>query len=232
MIWTRLLKQDLQFQWRHGFYAAYVFVSLIYILLLRQLPAGWQERAAATFLFSDPAGLGFFFVGGIFLLERSEGLHGALFTAPVTVRAYLTAKALSLSLLSILAGLAIAYFGVRQVVHWPALLFGLGSGSVFFTLLGIGTAVRCHSVNQYLLVAISFSPLYAPILQTWDVLPDHFLWYLSPGRGILALLESAVLGRIVSPWAILSILGWLIVVVYWCEQRFRQHVLSEMGWEA
>ncbi len=230
MTWTRLFWQDLRFQWRHGFYGAYVLVSAIYIVFLRQLSGPWQELAGIAVLFSDPAGLGFFFVGGIFLLERGDSLHGALFTAPVTVRHYLLAKVGSLAVLSVAAGGAIVHWGLNITIAWLPLLLGLTLGSMLFTLLGIAAAVRCETVNQYMLVSLLFSPLFLPVAEVFGVAGGQWFWWLFPSKGMLLLLESGVKGQGV-PWlAVAASCIWLVLVSYWTATWFRRFVLEDAGW--
>ena len=48
--------------------------------------------APAFIIFTDPAALGFFFLGALMMLERSEGVRTALAVTPLSAADYLTAK--------------------------------------------------------------------------------------------------------------------------------------------
>jgi fluoroquinolone transport system permease protein len=78
--------QDIRFQFRYGFYFLYAVLTVIYIAAISLLPAAWVQNAVAIVLFSDPAALGFFFMGGILLLEKGERLHDALFVSLDNIR--------------------------------------------------------------------------------------------------------------------------------------------------
>ena len=54
----------------------------------RQLP----DWAAAFIIFTDPAALGFFFLGALMMLERSEGVRTALATTPLSLLDYLARR--------------------------------------------------------------------------------------------------------------------------------------------
>lgn len=66
------MSNDIRFQYRYGFYLLYLVVSIVYAGVLLAAPQSWRPLAAAVILFSDPAALGMFFMGGIVLFEKSE----------------------------------------------------------------------------------------------------------------------------------------------------------------
>ena len=94
------LKSDILYQWRYGFYFIYMFMTAVFVAVIRLLPEGWRQTALILTLLSDPVLLGFFFIGGILQLERGEGLLDALFLSPLRPSEYLISKALSLALIS------------------------------------------------------------------------------------------------------------------------------------
>ncbi|NQV49093.1 MAG: hypothetical protein HQ507_01245, partial [Candidatus Marinimicrobia bacterium] len=53
------LKQDIRFQFRHGFYYVYAILSVIYILVLRFLPDALVHPTMILILFTDVCALGF-----------------------------------------------------------------------------------------------------------------------------------------------------------------------------
>jgi fluoroquinolone transport system permease protein len=142
-------KFDVKFQFRHGFYYAYGFVSLLYVGLLRALPMEFRERITTLLITSDPAVLGMFFVGGMVLLERGQNIFESLFVTPLRVREYLVSKAISLTLLSVVTCFLIATLTFGLDYHGGLFFLGIVLTSVLFTLLGIGTAVRARSLNGF-----------------------------------------------------------------------------------
>ena len=69
------LKNDIRFQIKYGFYFLYAFFSLIYMAVLWIMPSEYKNMTASLIILTDPAMLGIFFIGGIWLLEKREGLH-------------------------------------------------------------------------------------------------------------------------------------------------------------
>jgi len=66
---------DVRYQFKYGFYFLYTAVSIVYISILVFIPESFLRPIAAIIILTDPAALGFFFIGGMVLLERGEGLH-------------------------------------------------------------------------------------------------------------------------------------------------------------
>jgi len=149
MRFFRLLFQDMRYQFTYGFYFLYLILSVLYICILLLVPDAIRRQAAALFIWSDPAALGFFFVGGIVLLEKGEGLLNYLWVTPVTPAEYVLAKTLSLSVISVLAGLTISAFGLGNGVNYPLLAVALLTGCSTFTLFGLAVGSRARSVNHY-----------------------------------------------------------------------------------
>jgi len=124
------IKADILFQYRHGFYTVYFLITVFYILLLRLLPTEPRTFLAPVLLFSDPAVLGFFFVGGLVLFERKQNLLEGFLVTPLRPGEYLLAKALSLSLISLATSLAIAWLGVGVPFNPLLLLAGVSLTSI------------------------------------------------------------------------------------------------------
>jgi len=67
---------DIRYQAKYGFYFLYAFITVVYSAILYFLPDQHKSIGASLILLTDPATLGFFFVGGIWLLEKDEGYTG------------------------------------------------------------------------------------------------------------------------------------------------------------
>ena len=68
----RLVRGDIHFQWKYGFYFIYFVLTVIYVFGITALPDNWKHNAAAIMIYSDPAAMGLFFMGAIVLLEKSH----------------------------------------------------------------------------------------------------------------------------------------------------------------
>jgi fluoroquinolone transport system permease protein len=156
-----LVRHDARLQYRYGLYAAYAVVASIYVGVLVAAGSTLPDWAAAFIVFTDPAALGFFFLGALMMLERSEGARTALTVAPVSVGDYLSAKMLTLTAVALIACFA--------------LLLAQGSGNVILLLsivtltsiqyigIGIPIALRFKTVSGYLMGSAGFlTPVIAP----------------------------------------------------------------------
>ncbi|WP_228552242.1 fluoroquinolone export ABC transporter permease subunit [Gracilibacillus salitolerans] len=216
---------DVRFQFRHGFYAAYALVSVIYIGLLLLVPASYVEQTSVLIIFTDPSVLGFFFVGGLVLLEKDQSIFNTLFVSPIRIHDYLISKVLSLTLLAMVSS-SIIFFVVHQHhVDYLPFLIAVMFCSIFFTLLGILLAARVDSVNMFLytspLIVIVF---YLPLLSFFNI-TDSVLFYLLPTQAVLVLLEGALDNLTVQDYiyAIAVFMPWLsfsYVLSYHSFQRF------------
>ena len=94
------LKNDIRFQIKYGFYFLYAFFSAVYIAVLLITPREYKSITASLIILTDPAMLGLFFMGGIWLLEKGEGLHGFWSVSPLRPVEYVWSKSVSLAVLS------------------------------------------------------------------------------------------------------------------------------------
>jgi fluoroquinolone transport system permease protein len=191
-----LVRHETRLLYRYGIYAAYAVVVAVYVGILLTAPDQLPDWAAAFIIFSDPAALGFFFLGALMMLERSEGTRVALATTPLSHMDYLWAKMLTLT------GLALVACGALFLAHGsgnPALLF-LTVALTSFQFIGIGVpiALRFRTVSGYLMGSAGFlTPVIAPaFLALLDPFP---LWLavipsVSQFRLMLIATDAAIAG--------------------------------------
>ena len=221
MKWFRVLFQDVRYQIQYGFYFLYAFISMIYIGILQLVPESARLDVASVIILSDPAMLGFFFIGGIWLLEKGEGLHQYWSVLPTKPLTYITAKMLSLALISTLSGFLIAGLSGLKSMNYLILGAVLPMGAGIFTLVGLTLATGARTVNHYLVLTIpaELSLLLPPSLLLCGL--DHSLLYVFPGtqlwEGIRwALGLTTVLSR---PFIVGGLLFWWAVALGWACRR-------------
>jgi len=161
------ISHDIKLQFKHGFYYAYLLISAVYIAVLQFLPADYREAANIALTFSDPSFLGFFFIGGLVLLEKGQNIHDSLFVTPLSASEYILSKTASLSVLSL---------GSSIFIHSSVFGYGTNSGlfacgvlctSFFFTMIGLGLAVRCETLNGFFfLSSLSTFVFVLPLFET------------------------------------------------------------------
>lgn len=146
--------QDVRFQFRHGFYFLYSIMIIFYIIIMGVLPDAWKGTATDIILLTDPAALGFFFIGGILLLEKGDRVLDALFVSPLRVWEYIMAKAISMGFISVIAGLIIAFIGTGPELNIPLIIPALLIGSVLFTFVGLAAGIKAKTVNQFMIITV------------------------------------------------------------------------------
>ena len=126
-----MVRWDVRLQRRYGLYAVYAVVTVAYALALQLVPEGFRADALVLVVFSDPVVLGFYFIAALVLFEKGDGVLDALVTSPLSTRVYLASKAISLTLLAVLASLVLAVATVGTGFDPAPLMVGVA-------LIGIG----------------------------------------------------------------------------------------------
>jgi fluoroquinolone transport system permease protein len=179
------LKNDMRYQAKYGFYFLYAFISAVYIAIIFFVPSEYKGTAASVIILSDPAMLGVFFIGGIWLLEKREGLHKLWRVSPLRPIEYIVSKAASLSLISTFAAVLIALIAFRGACKYILLSASVFVGSMIFTLIGLILATYARSVNQYMIIVtppaiILVTPAVLAAIgishPVFDMLPGTALW--------------------------------------------------------
>jgi len=220
------LKQDIRFQFRHGFYYVYAILSVIYVLVLRFLPVPLVHPTMVLILFTDVCALGFFFVGAIILLERGQNITESLFVTPLRLYEYLLSKLLSFLILSVLStGIIILGASIHmQNVVW--FCFGLIFSSGIYTLFGLVFAAKARNVNDYFVRSLGMGMLISLPIVAYLGLFDSPLFYLFPSKATLILLDALgqthTSGELV--YAGVSLLFWTLLFAFMAHRRFENHV--------
>jgi fluoroquinolone transport system permease protein len=227
-----LVSTDFKLQLRHGFYAAYAVVTLIYALGVGELAKIAEEpvlrAVAATLIYTDPSTLGAFFVGGLVLLEKQSGSLTAVFATPVRPGEYLLSKAVSLTALALATSLVVALATGLPLRPLP-LLVSVSATSVLFVLLGLAVAARVRTVNGYMLAVIPVAVVpMLPALRFLGV--ETGLLWLIPTQASIRLLEAALDGAALGGWEIAYAVAVLPVAcgaaAYWARGRFVRYLLG------
>lgn len=230
MRFLALLKHDIRFQFRQGLYHVYLVLTLLYIGALYLLPVEARQRAALFIIFLDPSVMGFFFIGGIIMLERGQDTLESLFVTPVRVAEYIAAKVITLTVIALIAGFAIMLALFGRAFNPLALFAGVTLTSIFFTLCGITIASLTTTVNGYLILAGVVTPIFfLPFLEYFGL--SSPLYYLFPTRGALNLLE-AMYGKTAGGellYAIITLPIFCLVAYIGAHKRFKKAILCRIG---
>lgn len=188
------IKSDIWFQFKQGFYFIYIIITIFYLIILSCLPENISRIGVPFIVFTDPSVLGLFFIGGIIMLEKLQGVIHLLVVTPIRINEYLLSKIISLSIISTLVGLVITLVSYKENVNWFVLILALLLTSCFFTLMGFLIGAGCHTINQYFVKMIPYMLLL--ILPCFSIIgfPYGYLLTTVPSTAALRLLLGTYYG--------------------------------------
>ncbi len=154
-----LFRKDILLQWRQGFWLVYFAISIIYIIILFNIPMENRMMVSLIMILSDTTMLGVIFIGALILLEKQQLVTHSLFITPLHPSHYIWSKTISLSLIaiamSILVYLPVLHFSMYTLL----LFFTIAFTAAIFVMFGIGIASKVETINQYFVItAISVTP--------------------------------------------------------------------------
>lgn len=153
-----LIKGDIRFQYKYGFYGVYVIILILYACILFAFPNDYREKAADIMIMTDPAAMGLFFMGAIFMLEKSQRVINSIAVSPVKVWEYILSKAISIGLISVLVSVVLEL--ISGAGNLLGVIIGTLLGSVIFTMLGLFVAIKVNSLNSFMICTVPFEILF------------------------------------------------------------------------
>lgn len=147
---TTLLALDARLQLRYGIYYAYAVAVAFYVVVLVWLGPFLPPQAVALIIYSDPAVLGFFFLGGLMMLEKAEAARSALAMTPVSAADYVWSKTLTLTAVAVVAVAIIGGLAPGKA-NWPVLTAATVLTSIQFIGIGVPIALKFRTVTGYLI---------------------------------------------------------------------------------
>ncbi|MTI60251.1 MAG: hypothetical protein FH762_09795 [Firmicutes bacterium] len=209
-LWANI-KGDIILQIKYGFYGVYVVLVLFYIFILKFLSIKLSTFLLPLIIFSDPALLGFYFIGGLILLEKDENTLDYLIVTPLRIREYLISKMVSLTVLGLLASVIIVIFSYGTIFNWLLLLSGIVLTSFFYVLIGFVAVARFNTVNDYIFSSVLYMILLNYPLFEYLGLYKSYFSYFSPAKASLLLIGGAF--TVVEVWQLIYAIAYLIVAI-------------------
>jgi fluoroquinolone transport system permease protein len=217
-LFLRLVLWDVRVQARERIYLFTVFTTAFFAAAVALMPANAPATVITAILFLDPAVVGMGFVGGLVLLERSQGTPPALAVTPASPADYVLAKLVTFLGLTIAGGLAILVFA-----HWSpssALLLrmtlALAATGVLGVLGGLVMVATANSLNHLIARAFPVSiVLYLPFLAHFGAVEGGLSWALfgiNPGHAMLRALLWAADPSAVTPAETLYAFGYMAII--------------------
>ena len=206
-----VIKGDMTFQWKYGFYALYFLMIIIYLVVFSFFKGDIKDTIVSICVYSDPAAMGMFFMGALILLEKSQRITNTIAISPVTTEEYILGKIMSIGIISEIVGIVLMI--QRSPVNYFLCAVGIFAGSVIFSLCGIIVGAKIQSLNQYIIWTLPFEIVgFVPvILYRIGFLWNNRLMLLHPGCAVMQLLEG---NTDMVLFSVISILVWS-VILFW-----------------
>lgn len=227
--WSSLLATEVRVQYRGGLYAAYAAMTAFFFTLLLLVPPELRPQTFELIVLLDPAFMGFFFAGGLVLLERDQGILALIVTHGQGFRSWWRAKAtavmvLAAAVVTILTLLAHGMGLVRMTAG--GILFiatGLFLSVPLFFSLGVVLAARYARILDYFIYSgIVMVPFMIPLVEVAGVSLGP-VGALSPVWGGMVLLTSIFEPARSAPeiaGAVASLLVWNVLAYRWARRAF------------
>lgn len=227
MRFLNTLKNDIRFQIKYGFYFLYAFFSAVYIAILIVTPMEYKKIVASLIILTDPAMLGIFFIGGIWLLEKGEGLHRVWSVSPLRPMEYILSKCISLAMLSTVSADMIVLLGMNGAADLMVLSLSVCAGAVVCNLIGLAVASYARSVNHYMMIVILPLILLSmpPVLTAFGI--THPLLEIFPGTALWHMIANAADPAENVNSGIWIILFWLLVSLIFTHKRIGAALQTE-----
>ncbi len=223
------LRLDVRLQARSKLYLIGAAVAVMLGLVGRFLVgAAHGAKAVPVLYLLGIGGTTYVFGAAMVLLEKSDGTLQALRASPLTSKAYLGSKLITLTSFALVEGLIVQLVGFYEVGFNPLPLFcGVACLGALNTLIGLGQVAPHDSIFSFLfpgalLIGVG---LQLPAFYVLQVGPDG-LWYLFPSQGPLLLMLAAFQPLSQAQWlyAIASSLAGLGLAALWAHVRFARHI--------
>jgi fluoroquinolone transport system permease protein len=220
---------DLTLQIRNGFYAATLFITVFWAVILLQAGALDLRWLLPPMVIGNLLIGTFFFIGALVLLEKGEGTLTAQVVTPLRVGEYLSAKLITLSSLALAETLIL----VPVIAGWRfdalLLIVGVSLAAVLYCLFGFVAVARYTAINEYLLPSGMYvTGLWLPLL-AYMAQWRPWLLYLHPLSAPLALVEAAF--GTTTPWQVVYGLAysalWIALLSIWSGRVFRRWLIEQ-----
>lgn len=225
------LRSDLRLQYRYGFYVVGVLVSAIMIGVLRWMPPDTARTLLPVFLFVNGIITTYFFVAGLVLYEKREGVLEALVVTPLRAREYLAVRVATLTGLATLETVGIVLLGWGADFRIAPVVLGVVLLGVLWTLIGMLVIFRYDSINEYLLPAALLQVVFQlPMFSVFGIWDAWYFW-LWPTKGplllVLAGFEPVATGPLLVSLALS--LAWIAGLAVWVQGAFARFIVRREG---
>jgi len=222
-----LIKLDLKLLVKYNLLIISIILSVIYIIIFKIFQINEYYPLVAFIIFSDPAMMGFIFVGVMVLFEKGQHTIHALSVCPLKMEHYLWSKAISLTVMALPICFSIVFSAYGLELNYFAFMLAVILSSILFVLLGFIGVARVHSFNQFIIIIpLFFIPAIIPVLDLFN-LWFHPFFYIIPSHACLLLFKASFTEISYFEWiySLAYITAWLIGSRYFAIKSYRKYLL-------
>ena len=229
-----VFRWDVTLQYRYKFVAVSVGMVLFWGILFGLIPGIGRVDAGVVvpaFFVINLYVTTFYFISGLVLFEKSEGVLTMLAATPLRDVEYLLSKVVSLTLLALVESLLIVVAVLGTVGEWVPLVSGAFLLGALFALAGFIVVVRYDSINAFLIPSVLYvTALLLPLLPHFG-LADRTVFYLHPAQPALVLMRAAYMpkGAWEMVYGVAAGLGWVGIGFVVARRRFYKFATREAG---
>ena len=222
---------DIRLQFRSGFYYASAFVAVVMVLFITGLPDFDMRPLWAPIILENLVINAFYFMSGLVLLEKGEGILQSLVVSPLRDVEYLGSKVISLAILSSFETVLIVALVSGPALNWPLLLLGVLILIGVLALYGFVVVVRYDSISEFLMPSVLWTfAISLPLLYYFGLWRTP-LMFLHPLQAPLVLIQGAF--QSVPGWQITYGLAygalWLAMTLLLSRRAFHRFVVRQEG---
>ena len=223
-----LLKLDLKLLIKYNLFTVSLFLAGIYILIFILFDINGYYPLINAIVFSDPAMIGFIFIGVMVLYEKGQHTLQALSVCPVKPWQYILSKATALTILALPVCFGIVFSAHGFNFNYFAFTSAVILNSILFALLGFIGVSHVQTFNQYIIIIpLFFAPAIVPMLDLFN-LWFHPLFYLIPTHAGLLLFKATFEGISLFEWiySVSYLTVWVIGAYYFAVKAYKKHLLA------
>ena len=224
---SSLFAWDIKIQAKYGFYYAAVFITLMWIVVLRMFPPEALSKAVPLMLFIDLMFTAFYFMAGLVFLEKVQGVLDVYLLTPTKLNEYLFSKVLTLALQSVFFSLIIALVVAGTKLNIITFILGIGMLSIICSLVGVAVASLYGSFSKFLIPSMIPQIIMAIPLFFFFGVYTNWVFYLLPTQPYLLLLKSAFAQ--IHTWEIVYCILygglWIVICYKWAYKRLEEFAL-------
>ncbi|NQU87179.1 MAG: ABC transporter permease [Mariniphaga sp.] len=218
---------DLKLLARYNIITVAIVIAVFYTGVFLGFNLRGHDDILIALIFSDPAFMGFTFVGAMVLFEKGSNTLQALVVTPIKIWQYLFSKAIALTLVALIVCFAMVFAGHGFKFNYLMFFLATFLSSIFFIFLGFIGVARVKSFNQYIIVIPLFlMPFILPYLNFFDV-TDTLWFYLIPTQGSFILYKGAFESMSATDiiYALIYLSISIGVAYYYSKKLFLKHII-------